>query len=187
MTRPHTTHYESCGCCEAERDALKAQVESMREAGNALPLDGDALDRAEGHVVAVGFVRAGLVDDLLAQSRAALALDAERDALKAEVASLRETNAKLNRRAQASEASALRVAQIEQRIAEHKRGKPLGRIEAQFAVAAAETDRDALKAQVERLREAATRALDAIAGANSMAAYDALKRALAERAPEVER
>jgi len=30
--RAHTTHHESCGCCEAERDALKAQVERMREA-----------------------------------------------------------------------------------------------------------------------------------------------------------
>lgn len=30
MTRPHTTHHESCGCCEAERDALKAQVERLR-------------------------------------------------------------------------------------------------------------------------------------------------------------
>ena len=29
MTRPHTTHHESCGCCEAERDALKAQVERL--------------------------------------------------------------------------------------------------------------------------------------------------------------
>lgn len=50
-----------------------------------------------------------------------------------------------------------------------------------------EAERDALKAQVDRMREEATRALDAIAGANSLAAYDALKRALAERAPEVER
>ena len=56
---------------------------------HTLPLDGDALDRAEGHVVAVGFVRAGLVDDLLAQSRAALALEAERDALKAQVERMR--------------------------------------------------------------------------------------------------
>ena len=32
MTRPHTTHHESCGCCEDERDALKAQVDRMREA-----------------------------------------------------------------------------------------------------------------------------------------------------------
>ena len=30
--RLHTTHHESCGCCEAERDALKAQVERLREA-----------------------------------------------------------------------------------------------------------------------------------------------------------
>lgn len=35
MTRPHTTHHESCGCCEAERDALKAQVERLREAINS--------------------------------------------------------------------------------------------------------------------------------------------------------
>lgn len=43
MTRPHTTHHESCGCCEAERDALKAQVARLREIlRDALPLSNGA-------------------------------------------------------------------------------------------------------------------------------------------------
>lgn len=62
------------------------------------------------------------------------------DASAEEAARLKETNAKLNRRVQEMESAAARLAKIERRIAERARGKPLGRIEAGFAIAAAETN-----------------------------------------------
>ena len=55
---------------------------------------------------------------------------------------LRATNAKLNRRVQEMESAIARITKIERRIAERAQGKPLGRIEAGFALAAAEVDAD---------------------------------------------
>lgn len=55
MTRPHTTHHESCGCCEAERDALKAQVERLREIVVDREWDGyDESDEAASNCVECG-------------------------------------------------------------------------------------------------------------------------------------
>ena len=84
---------------------------------------------------------------LLADSDALAAAERERDEARA-------TNQTLNRIAQHWERAAIRAKKIEQRIADHERGKPLGRIEASFALAAAQTDADALRAQVAKLREA---------------------------------
>lgn len=68
--------------------------------------------------------------------------------LAAECIALRATNARLNRRVQEMESAVHRVERIEARIAERVQGKPLGRIEAGFAIAAAQADRDALRAQL---------------------------------------
>ena len=57
---------------------------------HALPLDGDALDRIDGEYIREGDVAPGEFGDLLEQARAALALEAERDALMAQVERLRE-------------------------------------------------------------------------------------------------
>lgn len=133
-------HYARALHAYAEIDALRARIAEFDAAvEQAASLIGSEYRDASVIVVALNWL--GWQRRRVAELEAALS-----DA--------RESNARLNRRAQEAEAKAARTEKIERRIAERDRGKPLPRIEAAFAIAAAEVDLDALRSEVGRLRAA---------------------------------
>ncbi len=91
------------------------------------------------------------------------ALRARVDELTRERGEARKAAAQANRKAQSNESAAIKFAKIEARIAEHGTRKPLPRIEAAFALAAANVALAASEARVKVLEKALRGVLDIIA------------------------
>ena len=95
--------------------------------------------------LAAGLIREGRERERKDSAARIATLERERD-------EARQSNARMNRRAQEAEAAAERLRKIEARIAERDARKPLPRIEAAFALAAAEARIATLERELSRWR-----------------------------------
>ena len=205
----HTTHYDDCGCLSARYAELVRAAEAVL---TAFPIIGCDLSRQQSDAIQSLDAATVAVQSQAADASAELArlremLEAANDArltaamaheelaqtardLASRLAEARSANAKLNRRAQKAESVGIRMVAIEKRISEHKRGKPLGRIEAQFALAAAQVDADAMcarLAEVEPVVRAAVKWRAAKLPADAMRSCEDMVSAVDALRPETRR
>lgn len=136
----HDATRELLAEAEAARFAARDHLHEIARVGDTLSPQ-EFINHAAAGCACARHEYAGAMDP----NKSIVELTRERDEARA-------TNAKLNRRAQELAGAAARYEKITLRIAEHQRGKPLGRIEAGFAIAAAEVRAEAAESRLARLR-----------------------------------
>lgn len=166
LSRPvRATHMDDGGV------RLEEDLGEIMQEGERLRAAESALSAAQAEVAAAQRERQTMdglvVPDELTLVEGVRALRDRSARLAAEVASLRETNARLNRRAQQAEAA------VAEKVQAHPTGS-LGRALANLAAHTAERERDEAQAEVERLTQQLGQALEVINARNRLDEAEAL-------------